>query len=155
SLGMALPPALDDELVRIRHELAEDTSHHAFIVGDVCPDNNRVDGDEVKLFDFEFSGWHHAALEASACVVPFCSCWCVARLPDGVTELVYDAYCETSPAGRDDRSRELVVRAGAAFVLATIARWTDAFGEDEPVGPPDRAPAHVRQYVADRLDWLA
>ena len=108
--------------------LLADSRHHAFMPNDACPDNNRCIGDAVVLFDFEFSGRMHVASTAAYCLVPFCSCWCLARLPDGMSDRMFaafsDEYRPESP-GRiphQCRSRRCAADARLGATVRTLAR---------------------------------
>jgi hypothetical protein len=51
------------------------------------------------FFDFEFAGFRHALLDAAYLHLPFPTCWCVARLPDGLPDALETVYRqELAPA---------------------------------------------------------
>lgn len=154
SLGVEIGAALVRELAEAHDLLAADPGRHAYIVGDACPDNNRVGPDQVRLFDFEFSRWSHTGVDASYVLVPFCSCWCLARFPPGLQQLAYEAYADEYPAANADRYLGSVIRAGSLFLVALLPLWLDRLGDDLPMGPAHRAPADARQALAHRLRWL-
>jgi hypothetical protein len=151
-LGVAVPPALEEDAQRIASILATPGPWLAFCPGDTCPDNNRVRADgSVRLFDFEAAGWRNAAIEAAYCRVPFCTCWCVARLPEGMTQRMEDSFLVSlSPPDRD-RFVDTIAIAAVRSTLATFGWFRRFVLDNRPVGPPDRAPCTGRQYVYDRL----
>jgi hypothetical protein len=153
--GHVVPEGVWQELASARSTLLAGACHHAFMPNDACPDNNRCIGDAVVLFDFEFSGRMHVASVAAYCLVPFCSCWCVARLPEGMPDQLFAAFCdEYRPEARAE-FRADVVRAGALQMLDLVpafARWLDPANRPRPVG---RAPSTNQQRTIQRLDWIA
>jgi hypothetical protein len=151
--GIDVSDGLVRELATVRDMLGTDVAHHAYIVGDVCPDNNRI-GTNTTLFDFEYSGWNHAGLEASYLLVPFCSCWCVARFPAGLQERAYEAYAQEYAGADTDGYLDSVIRAGSLFLMALLPRWFEGLHDNRPTGPADRAPARARQVLSHQLEWL-
>ncbi len=122
---------------------------------DACPDNNRCIGDAVVLFDFEFSGRMHVASVAAYCLVPFCSCWCLARLPDGMSDRMFAAFSDEYRPESPGEFRTNVVRSGALQMLDFVprfARWLDPEDNPRPVG---RAPSTNQQRTIQRLEWIA
>ena len=60
--------------------------HRAFSPSDSCPDNNLLTSRGVRFLDFE-GGCIRSILVDAACLrVPFPTCWCANRLPNGMTE---------------------------------------------------------------------
>lgn len=154
ALGVPVPTRVDDEVASITSMLARAGPWTAFCPSDTCPDNNRVFPDgSVRLFDFEGAGWRHAALEAAYCRAPFCTCWCVARLPEGLTDRMEAEFLAalgpTDPAGFVD-----AVNPAAVHYTLVSFRWFRRFVLDEqPL--PARAPSTGRQYVYERLLSIA
>lgn len=90
-LGVAAPAGWAEELAGLYWRLEADVQR-CFVLSDACPDNNRVTDQGVRLFDFEASGWGHAAQDASYLLAPFCTCWCVTRLPPDIQAEMIEAY---------------------------------------------------------------
>lgn len=150
ALGVPVPPGVDDDVASIALVLARPGPWVAFCPSDTCPDNNRVlpDG-SVRLFDFEGAGWRHAALEAAYCRAPFCTCWCMARLPEGMVERMEAAFLGAlAPTDRRDFA-EAVTLAAVHYTLVQFC-WFRRFVLDEHPLPP-RAPSTGRQNVYVRL----
>ena len=157
-LGVTPPQGLEDEVSALADALAQPCPWVALCPSDTCPDNNRVlpDG-TVRLFDFENAGWRSAASEAAYCRVPFCTCWCVAGLPDGLTGRMEEAFVSAfglDPADAGPFS-EAVDRAASASTLLSFSWFRRFVLDDPPVGPPERAPIRGRQYVYPRLVAMA
>lgn len=150
ALDVPVPAGVDDDVAWIASMLAEPGPWVAFCPSDTCPDNNRVlpDG-SVRLFDFEGAGWRHAAVEAAYCRAPFCTCWCMARLPEGMVGRMEAAFlgalAPTDPTG----FAEVVTPAAVHHTLVQF-RWFRRFVLDERPVPP-RAPSTGRQNVYVRL----
>ncbi|MHB1447389.1 MAG: phosphotransferase [Acidimicrobiales bacterium] len=148
------PDRLAGELGELARRLEEDRGHTVFLVTDACPDNNRVLAGGVRLFDFETAGWGHAAHDASYLLAPFCTCWCVTRLPPDIQARMIEAYCASYPAAREPWFIDKARAAGVMLVLASlpfIAARIDEADRRRPL----RAPATTRQYLYLRLAWLS
>ena len=154
ALDVPVPAGVDDEVASIISMLGRPGPWVAFCPSDTCPDNNRVSPDgSVRLFDFEGAGWRHAAVEAAYCRAPFCTCWCLARLPEGLTDGMEAAFLSalgpTNPAGFID----VVTPAAVHYTLVSF-RWFRRFVlDDRPL--PAQAPSTGRQYVYERLMTIA
>jgi hypothetical protein len=150
ALDVPVPAGVDDDVASIASMLARPGPWVAFCPSDTCPDNNRVlpDG-SVRLFDFEGAGWRHAAVEAAYCRAPFCTCWCMARLPEGMGGRMEAAFlgalAPTDPTGFS----EAVTTAAVHHTLVQF-RWFRRFVLDERPLPP-RAPSTGHQNVYVRL----
>ncbi|MDQ3640709.1 MAG: hypothetical protein M3450_04370 [Actinomycetota bacterium] len=150
ALDVPVPTGVDDDVASIVAMLAEAGPWVAFCPSDTCPDNNRVlpDG-SIRLFDFEGAGWRHAAVEAAYCRAPFCTCWCMARLPDGMVRHMEAAFlvalAPTDPTG----FAQVVTPAAVHYTLVQF-RWFRRFVLGERPVPP-RAPSTGRQNVYVRL----
>ncbi|MEV1175549.1 hypothetical protein [Nonomuraea sp. NPDC049784] len=84
-----VPPGLDGELATLR---AGTERYPVFSPGDICPDNNLLTADELRVLDFESAGYHSAFLEAAYVRMPFATCWCVFRLPPGLEAEIEGTY---------------------------------------------------------------
>jgi len=91
---LELPVKVVDEMQEANHFLATSRQYQVLTVYDAaCPDNNRVANDgTVRLFDFEYAEWSHAAIDAAYCLTPFCTCWCVSELSSKIREEMFGAY---------------------------------------------------------------
>ena len=147
-----------EEAQALAQSLAAPTVWLALCPSDTCPDNNRLlpDG-SVRLFDFENAGWRSAASEAAYCRVPFCTCWCVNRLPEGLTARMEQAFLDAFGLAGEDLGPfgAAVDRAAAAYTLSTFEWFRRFVHDDRPVGPPGRAVITGRRYVYARLVAMA
>ena len=150
ALGVPVPRAVDDDVASIASMLAKPGPWVAFCPSDTCPDNNRVlpDG-SVRLFDFEGAGWRHAAVEAAYCRAPFCTCWCMARLPEGMVGRMEAAFLDALAPPDPIGFSQVVAPAAVHYTLVQF-RWFRRFVLDERPVPP-RAPSTGRQNVYVRL----
>jgi hypothetical protein len=155
-LGVAVPVSLEGDARAINEALSAPGPWVAYCPGDTCPDNNRVvPGGGVRFFDFEGAGWRHAALEAAYCRAPFCTCWCVAGLPEGMTGRMEAELLATLSPPEPERFAAMV-GLGAVYYTLVSFRWFRRFLQDDrPIGPPERGPARGRQYVYARLRTAA
>ena len=116
----------------------------AFSVSDTCPDNHRyirgasrTAGPEasrnkrphgyLRFFDFEFSCFRHSLIDAAYTWMPFPTCWCVNRLPDGLPHRLEDAYRRAlapgCPQAEDDALFGRGMAAGCIYWLVTSLGW--------------------------------
>ena len=153
-LGVPAPAGWSQELADLSAHLDADDRHRSLVITDACPDNNRVTDSGVRLFDFEASRWGHAAQDASYLLAPFCTCWCVSRLPAAVSADMIDAYRRAYPGASDPGFIDLAVAAGVLLVLATLPYIAAAMEQPDQRRPP-QAPVTTRQYLYLRLEWLA
>lgn len=155
ALGAPVPRAAADEIALVVSTLERPGRWLAFCPGDTCPDNNRVMPDgSVRLFDFEAAGWRHAAREAAYCRAPFCTCWCVAALPDGMVDRMENAFLDALNPPEVEAFVRTIPAAVVWYTLTTLDWFTRFALEDLPVGP-DHAPSTGRQYVHRRLRVIA
>jgi hypothetical protein len=155
--GFGCSGAVDAEVAAIEDELSAVTPWFAFGPSDACPDNNRLMADgSMRLFDFEGASWRHAASEAAYTRAPFCTCWCVAALPEALAAGMEDAFMDAldppDPAGL----RHAVDASAVAYVLqmSHVLAWlADSDHAMAPAGIT--APARGRQYVHARLTMVA
>ncbi|HVT78086.1 MAG TPA: hypothetical protein VHD87_13710 [Acidimicrobiales bacterium] len=147
---------VDGDIAAIEDALSAHTPWFAFGPSDACPDNNRLLADgTMKLFDFEGAGWRHAASEAAYTRAPFCTCWCVAALPDGTTDAMEDAFMTALDPPEPAAFRIATGAAAVAYVfqMAHVLQWLAE--TDRPMAPAGVvAPARGRQYVHDRITML-
>jgi hypothetical protein len=157
TFGVAAPAGLADDQRVLEAVFNTETDWFAFGPSDACPDNNRVfPNGTLKFFDFEGAGWRHAASEAAYTRAPFCTCWCVAALPDGTTNAMEDAFMAALDPPSPDAFRVATGAAAIAYVLQTMRYFRQFLDSDAPVAPPGvEAPSRGRQYVHGRLLLIA
>jgi hypothetical protein len=153
TFGVAPSAALDADQRALEAVFNAETAWLAFGPSDACPDNNRVFADgTLKFFDFEGAGWRNAASEAAYTRAPFCTCWCVAALPDGTTAAMEDAFMDALDPPSPDAFREATGASAITYVLQTMKYFRQFLDTDRPVAPPGvDAPTRGRQYVHGRL----
>lgn len=124
----ALPGVLDALGVTVPAGLAAELSpvlrlddYPVYSPGDICPDNNLVLPDGMRLLDFEGAGYHSVFLDAVYTRMPFSTCWCVFRLPPEIQDEIESAYRAEVAKGHPDLLDDEVWRSGMR--LGMIA-WT-------------------------------
>jgi Ser/Thr protein kinase RdoA (MazF antagonist) len=124
ALQVPATPGLDDDLAQIARTLQDPGPYLVFSPGDACPDNNRLTGDPtLRFFDFEFAGFGHALCDIAYVLLPFCSCWCVNRLPDALADRALAVYRAEFPG--DDHFDARLVEALGYWTMATLS-WDGA-----------------------------
>ena len=140
-LGVALAAGFDSEVAQVGSSLDTPGPFLTFTPGDTCPDNHRfVTGDALCFFDFEFSGFQHALLDAAYLRAPFPTCWCVNRLPADLPPHLEQAYREElvrgcPEAGDDGAFYPALVHANAYWAITSVS-WSleEALKEDSQWG---------------------
>jgi hypothetical protein len=153
TFGVTPHASLDDDQRTLESVFNVESEWFAFGPSDACPDNNRVFADgTLKFFDFEGAGWRSAASEAAYTRAPFCTCWCVAALPNGTTAAMEDAFMDALDPPSPDAFRAATGASAIAYVLQTMKYFRHFLDTDRAVAPPGvDAPTHGRQYVHGRL----
>jgi hypothetical protein len=85
-LGITPSPVALAEIRHLQDGFGGDERCWALTPGDTCPDNNILDDAGVVLFDFEGAAIRHVAWDVAYLRVPWPSCWCAWRLPEGVAD---------------------------------------------------------------------
>ncbi len=155
TLGVSLHPGADTDIAAIASAIEEPGPFLAFSPGDTCPDNHRMLNDGMRLFDFEWCEYRHALIDMVYTRVPFPTCWCVNRLPAGLSGRLETAYrtelVTGCPEAADDAlfSQALVALCGY-WTTRTLA-WSlaGALEKDETWGI-----SSLRPRVMLRLDTL-
>jgi hypothetical protein len=156
SWGVELPAGLANELHDAQSRLKASGLYRTLVVSDAaCPDNNRVTDKAVRFFDFEFACWSHAAIDAAYCLAPFCTCWCVAGLPDAIRRTMFDAYCDEFPTARSSIFRRAAVIAGIGLTLSGLLQSSKEIRENPRLSIEDDALLKPSQHFRLRLEWLA
>lgn len=139
------PPDLEAELAALE-EFSRAWDRAAFSPGDTCPDNNAWAAGRLRLFDFDFAGFQHAALAFSYFDIPWSTCWCLAALPEEVRERLRAAFLARC------RVTDAEAAQAAAFwsVFNTGAMLPRALAAGGPIAL--RSPTGVRTMLVWRLD---
>lgn len=119
-LGVRPPTGLDDDLDEVL-TVADPTTYPVFSPGDTCPDNNLLTAGGLRVFDFEGASYHCVFLGAAYTVMPFSTCWCVFRMPPGLTDRVEAAYRAEVVRAYPVLADEALWRSG---VRRAVALWT-------------------------------
>jgi hypothetical protein len=156
AIGIKPAPGFDEEFEQVVASVADPGPFLAYVHGDPCPDNCRIVGGKLRLFDFETGGFRHALTDAVYGRIPFPTCWCVNRLPAHVAPMMEVSYraqiVRACPAAEDDeRFRRELVHCCAAWLICN-GTWMldDARKDDWRWGI-----STWRQRVLVRLDALA
>ena len=105
----------------------------AFSPADTCPDNHRYvrggdGGGYLRFFDFEFSSFRHCLIDAAYTWMPFPTCWCVNRLPEGLPLQLEQAYrralAQDCAAAADDGLFGRGLAAACVYWLVTTLGWS-------------------------------
>ncbi len=168
--GLARTPSLLDSLgiprsARLTEDLATIGSivdvFPVFSPGDICPDNNLLTPQGLRVLDFEGAGYHGAFLDAAYTRMPFATCWCVWQMPPDVAARVEAAYREevvaVHPRLADDEVwNSGVCLANAAWTLDMTGHLyrTGADREDRPTHSSRRPVPTIRQLIRYRWQRL-
>jgi hypothetical protein len=156
-VGVTPPAGLGAELAEVAAVVDREP---VFSPGDICPDNNMLTAAGIRFLDFESAGFHSAFLDAAYIRMPFSTCWCVFRLPAGLTEAAEAAYrsavCAVRPELADDAIWQCGVRRGVAAWTLSSMSWLlrSAIEGDEPTDPGAESP-RTRQLLRYRWKILA
>lgn len=105
-LGVTLAPGIAEDVALLNAALQPSSPFYAYTHGDPCPDNNRISGESMRLFDFETGQFRNALADGVYGRVPFPTCWCVNRLPVEIANRMEAAYrtelATVCPEARDD-----------------------------------------------------
>ena len=156
TIGVAPEVGLEAEFDQIATVFDHPGEWEAFSPEDTCPDNHRIMPDgSLRFFDFEFAGFRHALLDAAYLRVPFPTCWCVSRLPAGLSDRLEAEYLaefrlRSESAIDPDEFAKGVGFAVAYWTIRTI-NWSlkDTLAADGQWGI-----SSVRQRVIYRLETL-
>ncbi len=119
--GLAVGDSLRREMQAVVDSALHPGPFLAYIHNDPCPDNLYDDGQEIRLIDFEVSGFGHALVDAVYPRMSFPSCWCANRVPADLVSRLETCYREELvrgvPEAADDRIFGEAVAAACAFWL--------------------------------------
>ncbi|WP_086819102.1 hypothetical protein [Allokutzneria sp. NRRL B-24872] len=156
SLGVTAPDGLMSEISLVNGL----TQFPVYSPGDICPDNNLLFPDRVRMLDFEGAEYHSVFIDAVYTRMPFSSCWCVFRLPQGVQASIEDAYRSEVVKGHSELLDDEVWREGmrlgmlAWTVDATTSLTPRVLEEDRPLHRTRRPVPSLRQLVRYRWEIL-
>lgn len=156
ALEVPLARGFDEEARAVQQTLSEPGAFLAFTPGDTCPDNHRlIPEGYLRFFDFEFSCFRHALLDAAYFYAPFPTCWCVNRLPRDLTDAMERVYRTELVQGCTQAAEDgfpAALSHACAFWTITTLKWglEAALKEDHPWGI-----ATLRQRHLLRLENFA
>ncbi|HEY1174693.1 MAG TPA: hypothetical protein VGF17_00925 [Phytomonospora sp.] len=150
-VGLSPPAGLDEEIAALGEVVRG--GPRVFSPGDICPDNNLLTDQGLRVIDFEGAGFHSAYLDAAYVTMPFATCWCVFRLPAEVAERVEHAYWTELTGAEPTAAHRAGTRAAVAvwtldMLSYLLPRSVDA---DGPMHPKRRPIATKRQVMRHRL----
>ena len=155
-LGVPLPSPVWAELDTVVAALADPGPFLSLVHGDPCPDNTRIYGDRVVLFDFETSALGRALLDAAYIHLCFPTCWCVGTIPSSdmaAMEAAYRAELAPAcpPAADDAQWRRAIAHSAVGWLLSNIEHLAGHLsGDDDEWGT-----ASIRQRIVYRAQRTA
>ena len=158
-LSLPSPAGLAADLAEVT-SILEPWQYPVFSPGDICPDNNLLIADGVRFVDYESAEFHSAFLDAAYLRMPFSTCWCVFRLPDGLrrsAEAVYRGLVsQIHPDLASDSAWQPGVRRGvAAWTLHAMTYLLDrSLVADKPMIEDGRVAPTKRQLLRYRWQRL-
>ncbi|HEX5405114.1 MAG TPA: hypothetical protein VFX16_22770 [Pseudonocardiaceae bacterium] len=157
-LGITPPDGLATDLATVT--ALNDNTVAVFSPGDICPDNNLLTADGLRVLDFEGAGYHSVYLDAAYTTMPFATCWCVFALPDGLAARIETAYraevAAVCPELADDTAWRSGMRLATAWwtVDITAALGGRAATRDLAMHPARTPVPTVRQLLRHRWSHL-
>jgi hypothetical protein len=154
-LGVTLPNGLEEDLATIQ----DPPGPRVFSPGDICPDNNVLTPHGLRVLDFEGASYHSVFADAAYTTMPFATCWCVFRLPDGLATRVEATYrteiatvCEIA----DDTWTRGTATATASWVIGmTMLLGKRAMTADAPMHRTRTPVPSRRQLLRHRWQTMA
>ena len=155
-LGISAVTGIDRELTLVTKFWGEPGPFGAYIHGDPVPGNECKVGNERKLVDFEFGGYHHALAEGVYARIQFVTGFYVQRIPDTVALAMENAYraelVKGCPQAGDDAIFYRAITEACAY--ATIAMWQWAM-PSTLIEYEEWGLSSCRQRILRRLEILA
>ena len=152
AIGVTPSPAALDELRGVCDLL--DEAAYALTPADTCPDNNLLTPDGLVLLDFESASVRHVAWDAAYLDVPWPTCWCAWRLPEGVAAAASarwrTAVAAAVPAVATPGFDEALAVTAAAWAFVTTNWFLPRALTDNHTSAVRRAPS-LRAVVQHRL----
>jgi Ser/Thr protein kinase RdoA (MazF antagonist) len=122
----------------------------ALTPADACPDNNLDTADGLILLDFEGATIRPVAWDAAYLIVPWPSCWCSWRLPDGVATAAYEVWRSRAvPALSSVELGTHVARASLVWTFISAGWFLAGAVRDDPA--PTRPGPTRRALIQHRL----
>jgi aminoglycoside/choline kinase family phosphotransferase len=90
ALGVDVPDATWEVLRHVPDRFRVDAS--SLSAADMCPDNNLLTDDGVRLLDFEFALWRPVAWDVAYLHVPWPTCWCAWSLEASAARAALDRW---------------------------------------------------------------
>jgi hypothetical protein len=158
-LGVDPPAGVAADLVTVASSV-QAARFRVFTPGDLCPDNNLVTADGVRLLDFEAAGIYPVFLDAAYLRMPFSTCWCVFRLPAELSQAAEARYraavCTAWPELADDAVWQAGIRRGiAAWTMNSMGWLLGRSLEGDPPLDAERTSPRARQLIRHRWQVLA
>ena len=111
-----------------------------FTIGDMCPGNDVMTPDGIRLFDLEAAGHIHPALDLTYLHVPWPSCWCCWDLPAQVRADMTERYYAGISRRADVEAGMAAAMAYWGFLTAAFMMPSDDPEPDEPMRPDVQTP---------------
>lgn len=128
--GQVVPAAFEAELARIDALVENPGEYLVFSPTDCCPDNHFLRGKRVVFFDCEGARMRHALHDVVYFFAPFPTCWCMSRLPEGMSPRLLAAYQEHFPGGPDFDEQLTHVLAGWTM-MTLLWGWAGGWQETD------------------------
>ena len=149
ALDLPVPVGLLDTVSTLPSRFRLDA--HSLSAADMCPDNNLVGPDRLRLLDFEFAVWRHIAWDAAYLYVPWPTCWCAWSLDPSAAKSALERWRSVVAAAWPDVSGPdldhdlALAREGWAWLAGS---WCVAGLVDDTTNPPN--PAKPSPRMPDR-----
>lgn len=153
------PAGLAADLAEVT-ELADATDHLVFSPGDICPDNNILTDDGLRVLDFEAAGYRSVFLDAAYATMPFASCWCVFHLPPGLGAEIEATYRSEVVSCYPDLADDTLWHNGIQLAVAvwtihvTTALGARTLVDERPMHRTRRPVPTGRQLLRHRWQYL-
>lgn len=142
-------------------DLKPPDAFEVFSPGDICPDNNMILPDGMRVLDFEGAGYHSVFLDVAYTRMPFATCWCVYALPAGLAERVETAYRTQVVTVYPELADDTLWRSGVRQAIdwwtvdITAALGARAARADVPMHPHRRPVPSARELLRYRWQHAA
>lgn len=154
--------ALSQDLHKVLEFSKFNDDFHVFLHGDICPGNVYYQGHEIKLIDFEFSGFGNALIDGVYLRMNMPNCWCSKAVPQAVLDKMELAYREELKKGipeahDNDAYVKSLTYACAYWLIRTVSRmdvdreWICPSGPLEPDSVWDPLDNGFRPRILSRL----
>ncbi|WP_323097688.1 phosphotransferase [Intrasporangium sp. YIM S08009] len=162
ALGVDVPDAAWDVLRQVPDRFRVDAS--SLSAADMCPDNNLLTDDGVRLLDFEFALWRPVAWDVAYLHVPWPTCWCAWSLEVSAARAALErwrgvaaqAWPGVATADFDDDlalAREAWAWLAGSWCVAELVDGRDR--TPNPVKPMPRMPDRSLRFLRSAADGVA